>query len=106
MAWSWSTGVVALPVIGAGMAGVFPSLVLVTPDVVGRGRAERVMGYQLAAAGVGAVAAAGITAVLVGRVGIAVVGAVLAVYGCLLVASASVLVRLSREPETDAALRS
>jgi fucose permease len=94
----WSTGAVALPVLGAGMAGVFPSLVLVTPDIVGRHRAERAMGYQLAAAGVGAVAAAGITAALVDRAGIGAVGAVLAAFGGLLVASVSVLVRLVHRP--------
>jgi fucose permease len=94
----WSAGAAALPALGAGLAGVFPSLVLMTPDIVGRHRAERAMGHQFAAAGAGAVAAAGITAVLVGWIDIGVVGAVLAGFGVLLVASAGMLVRLVHRP--------
>ncbi len=47
------SGMVALPILGFGLAGVFPTLMLVTPERVGRDRANAMVGYQLAAASVG-----------------------------------------------------
>jgi fucose permease len=50
----WGLGVLGLPVAGLGFAGVFPTLVSVTPARLGRGRSTKAMGYQLAAANLGA----------------------------------------------------
>lgn len=47
-------GQVGLPLAGVGFAAVFPTLVAVTPARVGRDRSTRSMGYQLAAANIGA----------------------------------------------------
>jgi fucose permease len=58
IAWLWTDpgglGVVGLPVAGLGLAGVFPTLVSVTPARLGRVRSTKAMGYQLAAANLGA----------------------------------------------------
>lgn len=52
----WGLGVLGLPVAGLGFAAVFPTLVSVTPARLGRVRSTKAMGYQLAAANLGAAA--------------------------------------------------
>lgn len=47
-------GMVGLPVAGLGFAAVFPTMVSLTPSRMGRARSTRMMGYQLAAANIGA----------------------------------------------------
>jgi fucose permease len=47
-------GQVGLPIAGLGFAAVFPTLVAITPARIGRDRSTRSMGYQLAAANIGA----------------------------------------------------
>lgn len=47
-------GVLGLPVAGLGFAAVFPTLVSITPARLGRERSTKAMGYQLAAANLGA----------------------------------------------------
>lgn len=47
-------GTLGLPFAGLGMAAVFPTLVSVTPSRIGRDRSTRSIGYQLAAASLGA----------------------------------------------------
>lgn len=47
-------GVVGLPIAGLGFAAVFPTLVSLTPARIGRLRSTRSMGFQLAAANLGA----------------------------------------------------
>jgi len=58
--WLWmdpgGLGVLGLPVAGLGFAAVFPTLVSVTPARLGRVRSTKAMGYQLAAANLGAAA--------------------------------------------------
>lgn len=49
-------GVLGLPMIGFGLAGIFPTLVAVTPAWVGADRAPAVIGYQVAAASAGSAA--------------------------------------------------
>jgi fucose permease len=51
-----SLGVIGLPVAGLGLASVFPMLVSLTPARIGRSRATATVGYQLAAANLGAAA--------------------------------------------------
>ncbi len=47
-------GVLGLPVAGLGFAAVFPTMVSITPARLGRERSTKAMGYQLAAANLGA----------------------------------------------------
>ena len=48
-----SHGAVGLPVLGLGLAAVFPTLVALTPARVGAGRAARVIGLEVAVAALG-----------------------------------------------------
>jgi fucose permease len=86
---------IALPLIGVAMAGVFPALVLLTPGWLGSGRTARIVGYQLAASSLGAVTAAAFTRELVGARGEAAIGAALATAATGLVVSFVVLDRLA-----------
>ncbi len=58
--WFWAdpagTGVIALPAMGASLAGIFPTLVTLTPARLGTERTNAMVGYQLAAASAGAAA--------------------------------------------------
>lgn len=58
IAWLWldpaGLGVIGLPVAGLGFAAVFPTLVSLTPARLGRDQSTKAMGYQLAAANLGA----------------------------------------------------
>ncbi len=47
-------GQIGLPIAGLGFAAVFPTLVAITPARIGRDRSTSSMGYQLAAANIGA----------------------------------------------------
>jgi fucose permease len=47
-------GALGLPLAGLGLAAVFPTLVSLTPSRIGRARSTRSIGYQLAAANIGA----------------------------------------------------
>jgi fucose permease len=82
--WFWAdpsgTGVVALPAMGASLAGIFPTLVTLTPARLGAERTNSMVGYQLAAASLGAAA-------LPWLVGRAVAASSLAVFSPLLVAA-------------------
>lgn len=50
----FGVGAIGLPVAGLGFAAVFPTLVSLTPARIGRLRSTRSMGFQLAAANLGA----------------------------------------------------
>jgi fucose permease len=47
-------GAIGLPLTGLGFAAVFPTMVAITPARIGRVKSTRIIGYQLAAANVGA----------------------------------------------------
>jgi fucose permease len=86
-AFSWNPaglGVLGLPFAGLSLAGVFPTLVTLTPQRIGPGRTTAVMGYQLAAASLGA-------AVLPWAVGWAVARSSLEALGPLLVGAATAM---------------
>ncbi len=57
-AWFWwdpaGLGVIGLPALGCSLAGVFPTLVTLTPHRLGPARTTAMVGYQLAAASLGA----------------------------------------------------
>lgn len=80
-------GVAALPLVGLCLAPIFPVLVSITPERLGSARTAHNVGYQLAAAGIGA-------AVLPGAVGLAVAAVGLDAVGPTLMAMALVLAGL------------
>lgn len=57
LAWLWADpsgwGAVGLPITGLGLAPIFPTLVTLTPQRIGRDRSTHSIGYQLAAATIG-----------------------------------------------------
>ncbi len=70
-------GAVGLPVLGFGMAAVFPGLVSLTPAQVGGSRTEAAVGYQLAVAGLGAAILPWVVGILAEWLTIEVLGPVL-----------------------------
>ena len=80
-------GAVGLPVLGLGLAAVFPTLVALTPARVGAGRAARVIGLEVAAAALGG-------GVLPGLMGLVLDARGLGALGPLLVGTALVLLVL------------
>jgi len=65
--WFWSDGpgvLVALPVLGLSFAGIFPSLVLLTPGWVGRDRVARAVGLQLSSSSAGAIVSSALLALV------------------------------------------
>ncbi len=70
-------GFIGLPVLGLGMASVFPGLVSLTPGQVGGEGTESAVGYQLAVAGLGAAFLPWLVGLLAERFSIEVLGPVL-----------------------------
>ena len=67
--WFWAAlpgSGLALAVLGIAFAGIFPSLVLLTPHWLGRDRVVRAVGYQLAASSGGAIVASFVLAEVAG----------------------------------------
>lgn len=93
----------ALPVTGLAMAGVFPALVLLTPGWLGSGRTARIVGYQLAASSLGAVGAAAFTRQLVEAHGESAIAAALATAAAGLMVTFGVLDRLAPRRRADLA---
>jgi len=58
IAWFWldplGLGMIGLLALGLGLAGIFPTLVSVTPAWVGADRSPSIIGYQIAASSLGA----------------------------------------------------
>ncbi len=75
--WFWwdagGLGLVALPALGVSLAGIFPTLVTLTPQRIGPERTTSMVGYQLAAASVGAAALPWVAGRLVAASSLAVV---------------------------------
>jgi MFS family permease len=69
--------IIALVIVGAGLAPVFPALIGLTPDRFGHARARHVIGWQMAAAGAGGLAIAALTGVILGQAGLAKFGPIL-----------------------------
>jgi fucose permease len=82
-------GAVGLPVLGLGLAAVFPTLVALTPSRVGRDRAARVIGLEVAMAALGG-------GVLPGLMGLVLDARGLGALGPLLVGTAVALIVLDR----------
>jgi len=67
-------GATGLPLLGLGLAAIFPALVSATPARHGAGRAHAVIGYQLAAASLGGAALAGLAGLVAGHLGLLALG--------------------------------
>ena len=63
-------GMIGLPLAGLGFATVFPTMVALTPARIGRVRSTRVIGYQLAAANIGAATIPWILGMAAGSLGL------------------------------------
>jgi fucose permease len=92
-------GAAGLPLLGLGLAAVFPTLVSLTPDRHGTGRAHAVIGYQLAAASVGGAALAALAGLVAGRLGTAALGPYLASTAAGLVVMMEVTAVVARRPK-------
>lgn len=77
-------GVVGLPIAGLGFAAVFPALVALTPARIGRLRSTKSIGFQLAAANVGAAGVPWVLGLMAESSGIESLGPGLFVAGLLL----------------------
>ena len=78
---------VALPIVGAAAAGVFPALVLLTPKWIGERQTGRAVGYQLAASSLGVIATAALLAALVSSVDLGIVAPTLFVLSLAMMAA-------------------
>ncbi len=85
----------ALPVIGAAAAGVFPALVLLTPTWLGERQTGRAVGYQLAASSVGVIATSAVLGALVRTVDLGVVAPTLLALSVAMVAANVVTQRVA-----------
>jgi len=83
--------VAGLAALGLFLAGQFPALMLLTPELVGSRRAPRVVGWSLSASGVSAALAAIAVGAQVDRAGLDVVGTNLAVASVVLLVLVLVL---------------
>jgi fucose permease len=98
VAWAGPAGLV---VMGLALGPIFPLLTTLTPSRVGLAYTPTAVGYQLAAATVGAAVIPGGLGFLVSRLGLEIVGLVLVVTAVLLVGSIEVLRRLGRGRRTE-----
>jgi fucose permease len=86
-------GALGLPVAGVGFANIFPALVALMPDRVGRRRSGSVIGWSVAAASLGGTAVAAGVGVLVDGHGPAIIAPALAAVTATLAAVHAVLLR-------------
>jgi fucose permease len=79
-----ASSIAGMVIAGTGLGGVYPSLMVASSGSLGSERAQAVVGYQVAAANLGAAAGSGLTGVVLARAGVgafpvvllAIVGAV------------------------------
>jgi fucose permease len=96
-------GPAALVVMGFALGPIFPLQTTLTPQRVGVAYTPTAVGYQLAAATVGAAVIPGGLGILVSQLGLEVVGSVLVVTAVLLVGSIEMLRRLERKKQIEGA---
>lgn len=77
-------GVIGLPIAGLSLAGIFPSLVVLTPGQVGADRAGDAIGLQLSAAALGGAAVPWLAGRLIGLTNLEAIGPVLVATGAVL----------------------
>jgi fucose permease len=88
-----------LALMGFCFAPMFPLLISLTPGRVGRNVAHRVIGFEVAAACVGAAGVGGATGILARRFGLEVIGPVLFVVAVLLLVMHELVHYASRSPD-------
>ncbi len=91
----------AFAVLGAALAGVFPSLVGLTPGRIGRTRAQNVIAWQVGAAAAGGSGLSALIGLLIGLAGLTVLGPSLTVLAVLLFAGLIVLERVAPMPAAN-----
>ncbi len=92
----------AMVVLGLALGPIFPLQTLLTPQRVGATGTASMVGFQLGAATVGAAALPLLIGLLVDRIGLEVVGPVLAFAAAALVAATEMVRRSAAEPHTAA----
>jgi fucose permease len=88
----------AFVLLGAALAGVFPALIALTPDRIGRGRAQHVIAWQVGAAAAGGSGLSALVGLLIGLAGLSILGPSLTVMAVLLAAGTFVLERVAPMP--------
>ncbi len=88
----------AFSVLGVALAGVFPALIALTPDRIGRGRAQHVIAWQVGAAAAGGSGLSALIGLLIGLAGLTVLGPSLTVLAVLLAGGIIVLERVAPMP--------
>ncbi len=81
--------------LGAGLAGVFPALIALTPSRVGDRRAQHVIAWQVGAAAAGGSAISAVVGLLIGSSGYRVLGPALTVLALLLIGGNFLLGRVA-----------
>jgi fucose permease len=87
--------------LGAALAGVFPALIALTPDRIGRARAQHVIAWQVGAAAAGGSGLSALIGLLIGAAGLAVLGPCLTVLAVLLVTGNALLARTAPAPRSS-----
>ncbi len=95
-------GHLGLPVAGLGFAAVFPTLVSLTPARIGRGESTSSIGYQMAAANVGAATVPWLLGGIAGSLGLATLAPGLFVTVVVLALAHVVTERVMRHPGPSA----
>ncbi len=99
-----TVAVIGLVVIGAGLAGVFPALVALTPARVGDEMARHVIGWQIGAASVGGAAISALFGAVFQRYGLQYFGPALVVVAALTLLGSLVLESASKRMTKPSAL--
>lgn len=92
---TWAT-LVGFVVLGAGLAGIFPALVSLTPGRVGTARAHHVIGWQIGAAGLGGSSISALFGVVFQHAGFRWLGPCLVMVAALLLVTSELLRLLGR----------
>jgi fucose permease len=95
----------AFSVLGVALAGVFPALIALTPNRIGRGRAQHVIAWQVGAAAAGGSGLSALIGLLIGFAGLSVLGPSLTVLAVLLASGIIVLERVAPMPVAAPQLR-
>ena len=88
----------AFSVLGVALAGVFPALIALTPDRIGRSRAQHVIAWQVGAAAAGGSGLSALIGLLIGLAGLNVLGPSLTVLAVVLAGGIIVLERVAPVP--------
>ncbi len=88
----------AFSLLGVALAGVFPALIALTPDRIGRGRAQHVIAWQVGAAAAGGSGLSALIGLLIGLAGLTILGPSLTVLAVLLAGGIIVLERVAPMP--------